>query len=229
MAISQTGRIIINAGSVVSARSWQNKPKGTENDAPTAFPISSGDYARMIQITGTDGNPPKIFTFPFRPLPIQHEGYGAEFSEIPRPYDIPILDIKGGRLRKFNFDAPLSVQYDSVISAIDAPVNRLQEMADDGIPVRFESMSNQITNSNWYIESLSVEQERSQVAGSILRAMARLGFVEYKPFKPKFVYLAPFSYGIPNKGNTTSTPKSKLNEIEQLEAAVQAAINQRTS
>lgn len=209
MTISQTGRVIINAGSVVSSQSWQH--------TNLAFPILSTDYAKMMQIAGSYGQPPKIFTFPFRPLPIQHEGYGPEFNEIERPYDIPILDIKGGRLRKFNFDAPLSVQYDSINAAIDQQVDRLQEMADDGIPVRFESMSTQISNSNWYIESLSVEHERSAVAGSVLRAMARIGFVEYKPFKPKFVYLAPFSYGIPKKGARKAAPKADVGGVSELQ------------
>lgn len=229
MTISQTGRVIINAGSVVSSQSWQHTNKSTFTTgangeqipvikgAPTAFPVSSADYARMMQITGTDGQSPKIFTFPFRPLPIQHEGYGPGFNEIERPYDVPILDIKGGRLRKFNFDAPLSVQYDSINTAIDKQVDRLQEMADDGIPVRFESMSTQVLNSNWYIESLSIEHERSAVAGSVLRAMARISFVEYKPFKPKFIYLAPFSYGVPKKGAQTTSAKGSVTDPQELQ------------
>jgi hypothetical protein len=187
VATSQTGRAIVNVGIKVAITNWL-LPNQTK--IPTA-----GDPPKIIQIIDNG----KEFQFPYRPLPIQHEGYGPEFSEIERPYDKPLLEIKSGKLRRFTFEVPLAIFDDSMVNNVDENMERLKEIADDGIPVRFQKMPVSITSSNWYISELSFSQDRTLRNGPTTRFTASMGFVEYTPYRPKFVFLRPISYGVPKK------------------------------
>jgi hypothetical protein len=165
----------------------------------------------MSQITANG----KSFTFPFRPIPITQEGYGPEMSEVERPYNIPILDVKSGKLQKISFEAPLSVQFDGITKPIDDSVLGLTQMAEDAIPVRFTNMVEQVSKSSWYIAELGISQDRTLASGPSLRVTARFSLVEFKPIKTRFVYLQPFAYGVPAKGARTTVDKS-VTTAEQL-------------
>ena len=56
-----------------------------------------------------------------------------ELSEVERPYNIPILDVKSGKLRRFSFEAPLAIIGDSISVNVDDAMERLKEIADDAV------------------------------------------------------------------------------------------------
>lgn len=209
MATSQTGRTIVNIGVKVTLPNW----------ARGGTPTTAGDPPTMTQIADSA----KEFRFPYRPLPIQHEGYGPEFSEIERPYNTPLLEIKSGKLRRFNFEVPLAIQDDSLSVAIDDNMERLKEMADDGIPVRFIKMAPSITSTNWYISELSFNQDRTLISGPTVRFTAQMSFVEYSPYRPKFVFLRPISYGVPTDKVAKKTVETSAGTfpIDQMGIGVQ--------
>jgi len=181
--LATTGRTIITLNVNVTLTNWRaGTAAKTEGNPPT-----------ITQIAGAN----KSFQFPFRPLPIQHEGYGPEMNEVERPYDIPIMDVKSGKLRRFSFDAPLTILSDGISKPIDSDFKLLQEMADDAIPVRFIDMPPSISSTNWYIEDLTFNQERMKINGPSTRISASLSFVEFAPLSTKFVFLRPISYGVP--------------------------------
>ena len=189
MATSTTGREIINVGKKVLITAW------TRGGASG----SGGTPVTMSQITANG----KSFTFPFRPIPVTQEGYGPEMAEVERPYNIPIIDVKSGKLQKISFEAPLAVQFDGLSTPIDEPVIGLTQMADDAIPVRFTNMVDQVSKSSWYISELSISQDRTLPNGPSLRVTARFSLVEFRPINTRFVYLQPFSYGVPPKNTPT--------------------------
>ena len=206
MSVSQTGRAIVNVGVNIGLNRWVRNNTTTAGDPPT-----------MTQIADSQ----KAFTFPFRPLPIQHEGYGPELSEVERPYNIPILDIKSGKLRRFSFEAPLAILGDSIAVNVDDEMERLREIADDAIPVRFIKMAPSITSTNWYISELSFSQDRTLINGPTVRFNAQMSFVEYAPFKPKFVFLQPISYGVPNAKRAQTTLASSTGTTPPLDRWLQ--------
>jgi|LakMenEpi03Aug12_release.lakeMendotaPanAssembly.Ray.scaffolds.fasta_scaffold163171_2 hypothetical protein len=201
MATSTTGREIVNVGKKVLITAWTSGSGSTSAQTPVT----------MSQITANG----KSFTFPFRPIPITQEGYGPEMSEVERPYNIPILDVKSGKLQKISFEAPLSVQFDGITKPIDDSVLGLTQMAEDAIPVRFTNMVEQVSKSSWYIAELGISQDRTLASGPSLRVTARFSLVEFKPIKTRFVYLQPFAYGVPAKGARTTVDKS-VTTAEQL-------------
>ncbi|MFZ9715943.1 MAG: hypothetical protein ACO3CH_00610 [Ilumatobacteraceae bacterium] len=196
MSVSQTGRAIVNVGVNIGLARW------SLNTSPSS--LTAGDPPIMTQIAGSQ----KSFTFPFRPLPIQHEGYGPELSEVERPYNIPILDVKSGKLRRFSFEAPLAIIGDSIAVNVDDAMERLKEIADDAVPVRFVKMAPSVTSTNWYISELSFSQDRTTINGPTTRFSAQISFVEYAPFQPKFVFLQPISYGVPTAKRARNTVTS---------------------
>ena len=194
MATSQTGREIVNVGKKVLITSWTRGGTNKSSHTPVI----------MSQITANG----KSFTFPFRPLPITQEGYGPEMSEVERPYNIPILDVKSGKLQKISFEAPLAVQFDGLITPIDDAVLALTQIAEDAIPVRFTNMVDHVSKSSWYVSELSINQDRTLASGPSLRVTARFSLVEFQPINTRFVYLQPFSYGVPSKKETTTVPST---------------------
>ena len=207
MATSTTGREIINVGTKVLITAW------TRGGASG----SAGTPVTMSQITANG----KSFTFPFRPLPVTQDGYGPEMAEVERPYNIPIIDVKSGKLQKISFEAPLAVQFDSLSTPIDEPVIRLTQMADDAIPVRFTNMVDQISKSSWYISELSLSQDRTGVSGKALRVTARFSLVEFRPINTRFVYLQPFAYGVPPK-NIPTVVAPPIDSTKLLSAVAQS-------
>ena len=214
MATSTTGREIVNVGKKVLITAWTGG--GGSQSAQT--PVT------MSQITANG----KSFTFPFRPIPITQEGYGPEMSEVERPYNIPILDVKSGKLQKISFEAPLAVQFDAISRPIDDSVLGLTQMAEDAIPVRFTNMVDQVSKSSWYIAELGISQDRTGASGASLRVTARFSLVEFRPIKTRFVYLQPFAYGVPAKGakTTVNTPVDSTTLLSQVSQAVSLKVQQ---
>lgn len=54
----------------------------------------------MYTISGTKLS----YTFQAPPTQFQLEGFGADISELKRPYSIPIPDVNGGKLRRLSFE-----------------------------------------------------------------------------------------------------------------------------
>ena len=214
MATSTTGREIVNVGKKVLITAWT----GGSGSQSAQTPVT------MSQITANG----KSFTFPFRPIPITQEGYGPEMSEVERPYNIPILDVKSGKLQKISFEAPLAVQFDAINRPIDEPVIGLTQMAEDAIPVRFTNMVDQVSKSSWYISELSLSQDRTGASGAALRVTARFSLVEFRPIQTRFVYLQPFAYGVPAKGakTTVDTPVNSTTLLSQVAQAVSLKVQE---
>ena len=214
MATSTTGREIVNVGKKVLITAWT----GGSGSQSAQTPVT------MSQITANG----KSFTFPFRPIPITQEGYGPEMSEVERPYNIPILDVKSGKLQKISFEAPLAVQFDSISRPIDDSVLGLTQMAEDAIPVRFTNMVDQVSKSSWYIAELGISQDRTGASGASLRVTARFSLVEFRPIQTRFVYLQPFAYGVPAKGakTTVNTPVNSTTLLSQVAQAVSLKVQE---
>ena len=214
MATSTTGREIVNVGKKVLITAWTGG-SGSQ---------SAHDPVTMSQITANG----KSFTCPFRPLPITQEGYGPEMSEVERPYNIPILDVKSGKLQKISFEAPLAVQFDGLSKPIDDAVLGLTQMAEDAIPVRFTNMVDQVSKSSWYIAELGIGQDRTLASGPSLRVTARFSLVEFRPIQTRFVYLQPFAYGVPPKGakTTVNTPVNSTTLLSQVAQAVSLKVQE---
>lgn len=195
MAVAETGRTILNAGVKITTANW-----GFDK-------LTAGKPPVMSQIAGVDGKAPKEFAFPFRPLPIQFEGFGFEVSELERPFNTPIVNVKSGKLRKFNFEVPLSVFADSITESIDDNDLVLRQIAEDAIPVKFVRMPGAILASQWYLTDLTMSVDRTTISGANVKTTATLSFIEFENYQKRFLYLQPVSYGLGGKTTpSTGTP-----------------------
>lgn len=209
MAIAQSGRQILNAGIKVIIGDYGNATQ------------TKGEPPIMIAIAGVNNQPPKEFQFPFRPLPITFEGFGLEMAEVERPYDVPIVNVKSGKLRRFNFDAPLSLFDDGLANNLEAQESVLRQMADDAIPVRFTKMPQTVTGLNWYITELGITTDRTTVAGAVVRVTASMSFTEFEAGRSKFIFLTPISYGVPiGVVPTTGVPPTSVAPYEPIDSVI---------
>jgi hypothetical protein len=61
------------------------------------------------------------FYFAAPPASFTHEGYGAEFNEIKRPYNVPLVDVLGAKARRASFEFPLIQPVKSSVAQINYP------------------------------------------------------------------------------------------------------------
>jgi len=166
------------------------------------------------------------FEFQAPPTQFEMEGFGAEINEIKRPYSLPIADIYGGKLRRLSFEfaiirnikvpaiAPIPpspgnagrrgqaewTYYDGMTNSVEDQLERLQLIADTGIPVGFENMSPQIQAYSWLIDDMKWTLTRDGVTGNAVAATCTMSFIEYRAARQRFILMPRFAYGVPASG-----------------------------
>jgi hypothetical protein len=150
--------------------------------------------------------------FPVAPGSFTVEGFGAELSEIPRPYNTPIVDIKAGKSRRVSFEflvvsrsAADNFNYiNNFYASIEYQIKQLQLIADMGMPVGFDNVNAIMRENYWYIDNLTFTYTRDNRTGETVSAQCNISLIEYKPLRQKFILLPKFRYG---KFPTTKKPK----------------------
>lgn len=133
------------------------------------------------------------YTFYFAPASFTVEGFGAELSEIPRPYNIPIVDIKGGKSKRVSFEHIIT--NDNFYFSIEDDIKQIQLIADMGMPVGFDNVSAIMRENYWYIDNVSFTYARDNRSGKTVTATCNVSLIEYKPLRQKFILLPKFRYG----------------------------------
>ena len=133
------------------------------------------------------------YTFYFTPASFTVEGFGAELSEIPRPYNIPIVDIKGGKSKRVSFE--FLITGDNFYFSIEDEIKQIQLIADMGMPVGFDNVSAIMRENYWYIDNVSFTYARENRTGKTVTATCNVSLIEYKPLRQKFILLPKFRYG----------------------------------
>jgi hypothetical protein len=167
------------------------------------------------------------------------EGFGAELSEIPRPYNQPIVDIKAGKSRRVSFEfllvkravaldltdpkIPKQTFYiNNFYANIEEEIKQLQLIADMGMPVGFDNVNAIMRDNYWYIDNLTFTYTRDNRTGETVSAQCNISLIEYKPLRQKFILLPKFRYG---KFPTTKKPKTNTNTPGVNDPAVIRAAN----
>lgn len=163
------------------------------------------------------------YVFSVAPGSFTVEGFGAELSEIPRPYNQPLVDIKGGKSRRVSFeflivkravalseggDGRAVFFIDNFYASVEAEIKQLQLIADMGMPVGFDNVNAIMRENYWYIDNLTFTYTRDNRTGETVSATCNISLIEYKPLRQKFILLPKFRYG---KFPTTKKPKTDKN------------------
>jgi hypothetical protein len=151
------------------------------------------------------------YVFSVAPGSFNVEGFGAELSEIPRPYNLPIVDIKGGKSRRVSFEFLVvkravgnNWQYiNNFYASIEEEIKQIQLIADMGMPVGFDNVNAIMRENYWYIDNISFTYTRDNRTGETVSAQCNISLIEYKPLRQKFILLPKFRYG---KFPTTKKP-----------------------
>lgn len=157
------------------------------------------------------------YEFSVPPTQFEMEGFGAEINEIKRPYSLPIADIYGGKLRRLSFEFavlrfvrvdnntggpnyPTWSYYDGMTNSVEDQIERIQLIADTGIPVGFENFSGQIMAYSWLIDDMKWTFNRDSGVGNTVAATCTMSLIEYRPARQRFILMPRFAYGVPSAG-----------------------------
>jgi hypothetical protein len=194
------------------AREQEAKRLGRTNNqqtsTPPAEPASTLPEWRTMYMMAPPGYE---YVFPVAPASFNVEGFGAELSEIPRPYNIPLVDIKAGKSRRVSFEFLVvkrangdSWEYiNNFYASIEDEIKRIQLIADMGMPVGFDNINAILSENYWYIDNITFNYTRDNRTGATVSAQCNISLIEYKPLRQKFILLPKFRYG---KFPTTKKP-----------------------
>lgn len=191
---------------------------GTVTKAPPAPTIEELNLPPEWRTMYMMARPGYEYVFAVAPGSFTVEGFGAELSEIPRPYNIPIVDIKAGKSRRVSFEFLVvkralalnprgQVVFDYInnfYGSIEDDIKQLQLIADMGMPVGFDNVNAIMRENYWYIDNLTFTYTRDNRTGETVSASCNISLIEYKPLRQKFILLPKFRYG---KFPTTKKPK----------------------
>jgi hypothetical protein len=198
MALSVTGREI--QSSVFSGVDTINSPRQR---------LYGSELRSMNQINAVNSAlKPLEYIFLYAPASFTHEGYGVNLNEIQRPYLSPLIDVVGGKARKASFQFVIVDRDDGFTTAIDDEIALVQQFADNGIPVNFNSVHKQLDESFWYIDNMNFTHQRSTLTGQTASAQCDISLTEYIPSVKKLIQLPRFKYG-----NITQTTKGSISAI----------------
>jgi hypothetical protein len=193
VAISVTGRQV--QSSVFSGVDTINSPRQK---------LYGSELRSMNQINAVNASlKPLEYIFLYAPASFTHEGYGVNLNEIQRPYLSPLIDVVGGKARKASFQFVIVDRDDGFTTAIDDEIALVQQFADNGIPVNFNSVHKQLDESFWYIDNMTFTHQRSTLTGQTASAQCDIALTEYLPSTKKLIQLPRFKYG-----NITQTTKA---------------------
>jgi len=131
----------------------------------------------------------------FSPSSFNVEGFGAELSEIPRPYNIPLVDIKGGKNRRVSFEFVVARHLDGFYSSVEEEIKQIQLIADMGMPIGFDNINAILRENYWFIDNISFNYTRDNVSGETVAAQCNISLIEYTPLRSSFILLPRFRYG----------------------------------
>lgn len=199
-----------------------NNPNPGLSRNPGGYTYSPTAPRLMYTIT----QPNIKFEFQAPPTQFEMEGFGAEINEIKRPYSLPIADIYGGKLRRLSFEFAIIrnikvpaiasippspgnagrrgqaewTYYDGMTNSVEDQLERLQLIADTGVPVGFENMSPQIQAYSWLIDDMKWTLTRDSQTGNAVAATCTMSFIEYRAARQRFILMPRFAYGVPASG-----------------------------
>jgi hypothetical protein len=162
---------------------------GMRNKLLAQTTLGSGENRVMYMMSF----PNYEYTFRVTPASFTVEGFGAELSEIPRPYNIPIVDIKGGKSKRVSFEFLITI--DNFYVNIEDEIKQIQLIADMGMPVGFDNVNAVMRENYWYIDNISFTYARENKEGKTVSASCNVSLIEYKPLRQKFILLPKFRYG----------------------------------
>lgn len=145
---------------------------------------------RMVQ----KGNPDIYYEFTFPPTQIAYEGMGVEITEIPRPLQRPLIDIKASKNYKAVFEFLVASQYDGLSTSVEEELRFLELMSNMAEPVYFENFDVFLTNGFWYIAEFAVKTSRVNTDGEIVAAQCSISLLEYQDTNTKFVKFPKLRY-----------------------------------
>ena len=149
--------------------------KWSESDATNAsigLPISalpkdgSASTAKaqprsMVQVMSRNGAALLNYNFPAPPAQFSHEGFGAEYNEIRRPYNTPLVDVTTAKSRRASFEFPIIQPVNMNVTPViykDTPLeqNGRPVLDRDGTPLnRYGQRMSQSTNASGKTDYLS--------------------------------------------------------------------------
>jgi hypothetical protein len=185
--------------------------------AAPAEPVSLQPEWRTMYMMAPPGYE---YVFSVAPASFNVEGFGAELSEIPRPYNLPIVDIKGGKSRRVSFEFLVvkratgkNWEYiNNFYASIEEEIKQIQLIADMGMPIGFDNVNAIMRENYWYIDNISFNYTRDNRTGETVSAQCNISLIEYKPLRQKFILLPKFRYGkfpTTKKPPTTKPPAGK--------------------
>lgn len=145
---------------------------------------------RMVQKV----NPDAFYEFTFPPTQIAYEGFGTEITEIPRPLQKPLLDVRAARNYKAVFEFLVAEQFDGLTKSVEAQLETLEWMANTSEPVYFENFDTFLTKGFWYIGEFSIKTSRVNADGKIVAAQCSMGLIEYQETEQKFSKFPKINY-----------------------------------
>ena len=178
---------------------------------------NAGGYTYIptsTRVMYTIAQPNIEYEFSVPPAQFEMEGFGAEINEIKRPYSLPIADIYVGKLRRLSFefavlrfvkvdsgpDRSSWSYYDGMTNSVEDQIERIQLIADTGIPVGFENFSGQIMAYSWLIDDMKWTFNRDSGTGNTIAATCNMSLIEYRPARQRFILMPRFAYGVPSAG-----------------------------
>jgi len=105
-----------------------NNPSPILDNSSKQWTFQATQDRVMYTISGTKLS----YTFQAPPTQFQLEGFGADISELKRPYSIPIPDINGGKLRRLSFEFALVKKVTASTTIVRRPTRfNLRETTDE--------------------------------------------------------------------------------------------------
>jgi len=97
----------------------------------------TSDTPQMVQtVDGPSGQSLERFVFHYRPNSVNYANIGAEWTEIPRVNNSPLLDFRNFKLMKISFEF-LVGDNNNIFTSCDEEIRKLRRMATRPVPVTF--------------------------------------------------------------------------------------------
>ena len=124
------------------------------------------------------------------PIPAQ-PAIPAKYDDTGRMISLPVPARKAQEKWEY---------YDGMTASAEDQLERLQFIADTGIPVGFENLSSHIEGYSWLIDDMKWTLTRDDSLGLTVAATCNMSFIEYRPARQRFILMPRFAYGVPAAG-----------------------------
>ena len=155
--------------------------------------ISTGQNVQTRRML-LKSNPAVFYEFTFPPVQISYDGFGVDLTEIPRPLQRPLIDIRGSKNYKAVFEFLVASQFDGMYGSVENQIRTLEWFANTGEPVFFENFDFLLSRDYWYIAEFSVKTSRVNTSGEIVAAQCSISLLEYQETTTKFAKFPKLNY-----------------------------------